>query len=175
MKTLAALRWAATMLSLTKDKNHDQTRKLTPKQAAFVEEFACDLNATQAAISAGYSAKTAKERATRTTCQISIAAEIAEARAQRSERNGITAEKVLPNWPASRSLTSQGAQSGRHDEAARRTRRRHSGGNRRARTVGDSRREGAPIGVLKKIKIADKLVALDKLARNLGLLQDKIN
>jgi hypothetical protein len=34
--------------------------------------------------------------------------------------------------------------------------------------------EGSPIGVLKKIKIADKLVALDKLARNLGLLQDKL-
>ena len=35
--------------------------------------------------------------------------------------------------------------------------------------------DGTPIGVLKKIKIADKLVALDKLARNLGLLQDKLN
>ena len=34
--------------------------------------------------------------------------------------------------------------------------------------------EGQPIGVLKKIKIADKLVALDKLARHLGLLQDKL-
>lgn len=28
--------------------------------------------------------------------------------------------------------------------------------------------------MLKKIKIADKLAALDKLARNLGLLQDKL-
>ena len=35
------------------------TQKLTPKQAAFVEEHAIDMNATQAAIRAGYSAKTA--------------------------------------------------------------------------------------------------------------------
>jgi len=36
---------------------------LTPKQARFVEEYLCDLNATQAAIRAGYSAKTAEQRA----------------------------------------------------------------------------------------------------------------
>ena len=34
--------------------------KLTPKQIAFVQEYLCDLNATQAAIRAGYSAKTAE-------------------------------------------------------------------------------------------------------------------
>ncbi len=33
---------------------------LTPKQARFVEEYLIDLNATQAAIRAGYSAKTAR-------------------------------------------------------------------------------------------------------------------
>ena len=32
---------------------------MTPKQAAFVDEYLIDLNATQAAIRAGYSAKTA--------------------------------------------------------------------------------------------------------------------
>ena len=34
--------------------------------------------------------------------------------------------------------------------------------------------DGKPIGVLKKIKFADKLVALDKLARHLGMFNDKI-
>ena len=34
--------------------------KLTPKQARFVAEYLIDLNATQAAIRAGYSAKTAE-------------------------------------------------------------------------------------------------------------------
>lgn len=36
-----------------------RTQKLTPKQARFVAEYLVDLNATQAAIRAGYSRKTA--------------------------------------------------------------------------------------------------------------------
>ena len=71
------------------------TRKLTPKQSAFVEEFAIDMNATQAAIRAGYSAKTAKEQATRLLSNVYVAAEIARGRAARSERTGITADRVL--------------------------------------------------------------------------------
>ena len=38
---------------------------LTPKQARFVEEYLIDLNATQGAIRAGYSAKTAEEQGSR--------------------------------------------------------------------------------------------------------------
>ncbi len=38
---------------------------LTPKQARFVEEYLIDLNATQAAIRAGYSAKTAEVQGSR--------------------------------------------------------------------------------------------------------------
>ena len=34
-------------------------KKLTPKQQRFIDEYLVDLNATQAAIRAGYSAKTA--------------------------------------------------------------------------------------------------------------------
>jgi phage terminase small subunit len=34
---------------------------LTPKQAAFVQQYLVDLNATQSAVRAGYSAKTARE------------------------------------------------------------------------------------------------------------------
>lgn len=36
-------------------------KKLTPKQARFVEEYLVDLNATQAAIRAGYSETTARQ------------------------------------------------------------------------------------------------------------------
>ena len=35
--------------------------RLTPKQARFVEEYLVDLNATQSAIRAGYSKKTARQ------------------------------------------------------------------------------------------------------------------
>ena len=38
---------------------------LTPRQARFVDEYLIDLNATQAAIRAGYSAKTAQPQSSR--------------------------------------------------------------------------------------------------------------
>ena len=36
-------------------------KELTPKQALFVQEYLVDLNATQAAIRTGYSARTARQ------------------------------------------------------------------------------------------------------------------
>ena len=40
-------------------------REMTPRQQRFVDEYLLDLNATQAAIRAGYSARTANEQGTR--------------------------------------------------------------------------------------------------------------
>ena len=68
---------------------------LTPKQARFVEEYLIDLNATQAAIRAGYSEKTAKEQGCQLLTKLNIAEAIAEAQAERSERTGITQDMVL--------------------------------------------------------------------------------
>ena len=53
-------------------------RKLTPKQQQFVEEYLVDLNATQAAIRAGYSAKTAEFQASRLLRNAKVQAAIAE-------------------------------------------------------------------------------------------------
>lgn len=68
---------------------------LTDKQATFVEEYLKDLNATQAAIRAGYSAKTAQEQSSRLLSNVMVSAAIAEARAARSERTRIDADWVL--------------------------------------------------------------------------------
>ena len=68
---------------------------LTVKQARFVEEYLVDLNGTQAAIRAGYSAKTANEQAVRLLANVSVAAEIEAAKAKRSERTKIDADWVL--------------------------------------------------------------------------------
>ena len=69
--------------------------KLTARQAMFVSEFSLDGNATQAAIRAGYSAKTAKAIGTENLAKPAIAAAIAEARAKQFARNDITADRVL--------------------------------------------------------------------------------
>ena len=68
---------------------------LTPKQRAFVEFYLIDLNATQAAIRAGYSKKTAKQQASRLLTNVDVAAAVAEAKKERSEATKIDAEWVL--------------------------------------------------------------------------------
>lgn len=63
---------------------------LTPKQQRFVDEYCLDLNATQAAIRAGYSQKTATSIGSENLMKPDIAAAIQvrqHARAERSELN----------------------------------------------------------------------------------------
>ncbi|WP_296280526.1 terminase small subunit [uncultured Acinetobacter sp.] len=68
---------------------------LTPKQQRFVEEYLIDLNATQAAIRAGYSEKTANEQGSRLLANVSISEAIAEAQNKRTEQTQIDAAYVL--------------------------------------------------------------------------------
>jgi phage terminase small subunit len=63
-----------------------RARMTTARQQRFVEEYLVDLNATQAAIRAGYSARTAGQFASRLLKDVKIAAAIAELRAKRSEK-----------------------------------------------------------------------------------------
>lgn len=69
--------------------------KLTEKQQRFVEEYLIDLNATQAAIRAGYSAKTANEQAARLLANVSIQQAISEKMAERSRRTGVNQDRVV--------------------------------------------------------------------------------
>jgi len=73
---------------------------MTPKQQRFVEEYLVDLNATQAAIRAGYSAATASEIGYENLSKPQIADAIAEARAERSERTRIDADWLLTRLAA---------------------------------------------------------------------------
>lgn len=70
---------------------------LTPKQQRFVEEYLIDLNATQAAIRAGYSEKTARDIGCENLAKPNIAKAIEEAQKKVSERTGITQDYVLSN------------------------------------------------------------------------------
>lgn len=70
-------------------------RGLPPKQARFVEEYLLDLNATQAAIRAGYSQRRASELGYQLLQKPTVAEAIAAAKARRSARTEITADRVL--------------------------------------------------------------------------------
>ena len=68
---------------------------LTPKQQRFVEEYLIDLNATQAAIRAGYSEKTAHSIGAENLIKPEIQKAIADAQAKREERTQIDSDYVL--------------------------------------------------------------------------------
>ena len=68
---------------------------LTAKQERFVAEYLIDLNATQAAIRAGYSEKTAEQQGHQLLKKTLVAAAIAEAQAKRQTRTEITQDRVL--------------------------------------------------------------------------------
>ncbi len=69
--------------------------KLTPRQARFVDEYLIDLNATQAAIRAGYSAKNADKIGPKLVGKSRVAEAIEKAIAARSERTQVTQDWVL--------------------------------------------------------------------------------
>ncbi len=68
---------------------------MTPKQAAFVQQYLVDKNATQAAIRAGFSAKTASSAGERLLRNVEVCAAIERGMADIAGRLGITAERVL--------------------------------------------------------------------------------
>lgn len=68
---------------------------LNVKQQAFVREYLVDLNATQAAIRAGYSRNTARAQGHDLLTHPDISQEIASAMHERSVRTEITADMVL--------------------------------------------------------------------------------
>ncbi len=69
--------------------------KLTAKQQMFVKEYLIDLNATQAAIRAGYSEKTATIIGHENLSKPNIAAAIKKAMYERMQRLDTSADKVI--------------------------------------------------------------------------------
>lgn len=68
---------------------------LNPRQARFVDEYLVDLNATQAAIRAGYSAKTAEQTASRLLRNVKVAAAVDAAKEARKERTQTLADRTV--------------------------------------------------------------------------------
>lgn len=70
-------------------------RELTPKQQMFVKEYLVDLNATQAAIRAGYSERTADRIGPKLLGNVGVSHAISEAMKAKTEKLDISVEYVL--------------------------------------------------------------------------------
>lgn len=150
---------------------------LTPKQAQFVREYLIDLNATQAAIRAGYSAKTAYSAGQRLLRHVEVAAAVQAAQVKRAERTEITADRVLQEFAKlgfsdiRRIFTPSGQlvdPADMDDEAAAAV---QSVEIITRRVPGDEKH----VEQVHKIKLADKIGALTQIGRHLGMFTDKLD
>lgn len=74
--------------------------KLTRKQQKFVDEYMIDLNATQAAIRAGYSAKTARQIGEQNLTKLDIKSAIEEAQKEAQKLAKVKLERILEEYKA---------------------------------------------------------------------------
>lgn len=148
---------------------------MTPKQRLFVHEYLVDLNATQAAVRAGYSVRTANEQAVRLMQQPAIATAIQTAMDTRAEALRLKAEDVVRQlgriafcdirdiFDAAGNVKEPGAWS---DEAGAAIASILS----RTRTMPD----GSEIRTV-KVTFGDKTAALNTITRHLGMFAaDKV-
>lgn len=137
---------------------------MTDKQERFCEEYMIDLNATQAAIRAGYSPKTANKQGSQLLAKLSIQNRIAQLQAEQSRRTGVSADRVVRELakiafvnaadlidPKTASLKSDVS----HDDLA-------AVQSVKVKTFGED-------GLEQEVKLADKLRALDLLGKHLGM------
>lgn len=140
-----------------------KSKKLTPKQQRFVDEYLIDLNASAAAIRSGYSKKTAGEIGFENLKKPEIVAAIQKAFVDRSERTEITADKVLREIAAL--ATVDMGDLAKWDGRSVRLKASHRLAEmvRRAVVEVSQTKEGV------RVKLASKTTALDMLCKHLGM------
>ena len=142
---------------------------MTKKQKRFCEEYLIDLNATQAAIRAGYSPDTAKAIGCENLTKPDIRAHIDRAMAERSRRTGVNADRVIQELAKIAFVNATDAidlktATVKEDALPEDTAAIQSV---KDKTFGED-------GLEREIKMADKLKALEMLGRHLGMFKDKL-
>lgn len=145
---------------------------LRPKQQRFVDEYLKDLNATQAAIRAGYSKKSAMQIGEQNLRKLEIKAAIDEAIRERSERVKVTQDEVLRELKRialydPRSVMEWGPDGFKiksSDELSEDA----------ARIVAGISESPSQWGWRRQIKLADKLRAAELLGKHLGMFTDNV-
>lgn len=79
----------------TAEAGEAESAALTPRQQRFVEEYLLDLNGTQAAIRAGYSAHTANEQAARLLANVSVRSAIERGKSEVAARTGASVDELV--------------------------------------------------------------------------------
>ena len=147
-------------------------RKLTPKQPRFVEEYLVDLNATQAAIRAGYSPKTAGQIGERLLKKVEIQQALAERMKAREQRTEVTQDRVVKElakiaFGDPRNVMTWGPTGVKLKASTELT-------DDEAAFVSEVSETTTEHGGSLKLKTNDKLKALELLGRHLGMFKEKV-
>ena len=138
------------------------------KQTRFCEEYLIDLNATQAAIRAGYSPDTAGAIGAENLKKPQIQKAIAKAMAARSRRTGVNAERVVMELAK---IAFVNAADVIADDA---TLKSNATPEDLAAVQSVKVKSFGEDGVEREIKLADKIKALELLGRHLGMFDDRL-
>ena len=142
---------------------------MTKKQKRFCEEYLIDLNATQAAIRAGYSPETANEQGARLLVNVSISKAIKHAMAERSKRTGVNAERVVQELAKIAFVNAADV-----IDAGDATLKENAAPEDLAAVQSVKVKTFGEDGVEREIRMADKLKALELLGRHLGMFEDRL-
>lgn len=146
---------------------------MTPKHKAFVREYLLDPNATQAAIRAGYSEKTARQQGQRLLTNVNILAAINAAQAKRAERTQIDADYVLRRIIEIDQMDVLDIMDEKHNlkpiSEWPKVWRQYLSGIDVAEMFEGRGDDRAIVGVLKKIKWPDKVRNLELLGKHVGV------
>jgi len=153
--------------------------RLTDKQQRFVEEYLIDLNATQAAIRAGYSKKTADRIGPELLGKTCVSEAIQEAKKKRSVRTEITQDRILAEYAKVAFFDVRKM----FDKDGKPLDIQNLDDDTAAALIGldvqdvyeDSVDGKKFMGYVKKYKMADKLKALEALGRHIGLFEKQEN
>lgn len=145
---------------------------MTKKQKLFVEEYLVDLNATQAAIRAGYSPDTAKAIGSENLTKPDIRAHIDKAMAERSKRTGVNADRVVMELAKIAFINAvdviNAEDATLKDDAAP----EDTAAIQSVKVKTFPTKDGE--GVEREIKMADKIKALELLGKHLGMFKDRV-
>ena len=142
---------------------------LNAKQTRFCEEYLIDLNATQAAIRAGYSPETAGAIGAENLKKPQIQKAIARAMADRSRRTGVNADRIVMELAKIAFVNAADVIDA--DDATLKT---DAAAEDLAAVQSVKVKSFGDDGVEREIKLADKIKALELLGRHLGMFNDRL-
>lgn len=149
----------------------DKAGKLTDKQKKFCEEYLIDLNATQAAIRAGYSEDTATEIGYENLRKPHIQEYVQSAQKALSEKTGITHERLLAEYAKIAFSDIRELYAGDNQLLDVRQMDDTIAGAVMSVEVDEMYAGTMIIGHTKKVKLYNKLQALDSIGKHLGFFE----